>query len=259
MDHDDVLDVSVRIGLVCYGIVYLLMAWLTLQLVFGDHEGQVSGTGALRQLAANDIGRLTLYVVAAGFAALVVWQVLEAAVGHRDETGAKRLGKRLVSVGRALVYGVLGWAALQIAMGSGQSKSGTDSYTAQLMSLPFGPFLVGLVGVGILVYAGAQVYLGWEEKFLEKLDFDGRTGRDGAAYRWFGKVGYIAKGAAFAVVGALFVFAAWTHEPDKSAGLDQALLQLLQQPFGPFLLALVAVGFACYGLFCFAWARHLDR
>ncbi|MGZ4457203.1 MAG: DUF1206 domain-containing protein, partial [Nocardioides sp.] len=31
------------------------------------------------------------------------------------------------------------------------------------------------------------------------------------------------------------------------------------QPFGPFLLGLIAVGIACYGLFCFARARHLSR
>jgi hypothetical protein len=24
-------------------------------------------------------------------------------------------------------------------------------------------------------------------------------------------------------------------------------------------LVLIAIGFACYGLFCFAWAKHLAR
>jgi hypothetical protein len=55
------------------------------------------------------------------------------------------------------------------------------------------------------------------------------------------------------------VYAALTHDADKSGGLDQALLKVLDQPFGPLLLALAAAGIACYGLFCFAWARHLDR
>ena len=47
--------------------------------------------------------------------------------------------------------------------------------------------------------------------------------------------------------------------PDKSGGLDVALHKVLQQPFGGPMLFLIAAGFACYGLFCFAWARHLDR
>jgi Domain of Unknown Function (DUF1206) len=261
MDHDDALDVGVRVGLVSYGIVHLLMAWLALQLVFGDRGGSVSGAGAMRQLAANELGRISLYVVAAGLAALVVWQLFEAAAGHRDERGAKRAGQRVVSLGRVVIYGVLGWGALRIAMGGGQSggSASTDSYTARLMDLPFGVILVGLVGAVIVGIAIGLAWNGWREKFLEMLDGRAHTGKDGQTYRWFGKAGYISKGVAFAVVGGLFLYAAWTHDPDKSGGLDQALLQLLEQPFGPVLLALVAAGIACFGLFCFAWARHLDR
>ena len=61
------------------------------------------------------------------------------------------------------------------------------------------------------------------------------------------------------VIGGLFVYAAVTHDAQKSAGLDQALQKIVQQPFGQILLALVAVGIACYGVFAFARARHLDR
>jgi type IV secretory pathway VirB2 component (pilin) len=74
-----------------------------------------------------------------------------------------------------------------------------------------------------------------------------------------GKVGYISKGVAFVIVGGLFVAAGVTHEPKKSGGLDDALRTVLQQPFGPFLLILIAAGIACYGLFCFARARHLAK
>jgi hypothetical protein len=55
----------------------------------------------------------------------------------------------------------------------------------------------------------------------------------------------------------LFAYAALTHDPDKSGGLDQALVKVLDQPFGPALLAAIAVGFACFGVFCFARARHI--
>ncbi|HRC85420.1 MAG TPA: Clp protease N-terminal domain-containing protein, partial [Thermoanaerobaculia bacterium] len=57
-----------------------------------------------------------------------------------------------------------------------------------------------------------------------------------------GEGGYTAKGVAFGIVGVLFVVAGLTHDPKKSGGLDQALFELLDKPFGPLLLALVAVG-----------------
>jgi hypothetical protein len=100
---------------------------------------------------------------------------------------------------------------------------------------------------------------GWTEKFRDHLGPGATVGKDGSAYVLFGKVGYLSKGVAIGVVGVLFLWAAWTHDPQKSGGLDQALSRVLHQPFGPVLLGLIALGIACYGLFCFAWAKHLDR
>ena len=259
IDADDALDVSVRVGLVSYGIVHLVMAWLALQMAFGDRAGKVSGSGAFQQLAGNDLGRISLFVFAGGLGALVVWQVAEALVGHRDEDGAQRLGKRLLSAGRAVVFAVVGYAALQTALGGGSGGSSTDSMTGRLMSQPFGPWLVGLVGVVIFGIAVGYAWTGLSERFLKKLRSGGRGRKESNAYRWFGKVGYLAKAVAFAVVAWFFVYAALTHDADKSAGLDKALLEVLRQPFGPILLGLIAVGIAAYGLFCFAWARHVDR
>lgn len=259
-EDSDLLDHAVRVGLVSYGVVHLLVAWLAVQLTTAQGSGQASNSGALHQLAQSGLGRWSLYVVAAGFAALVVWQGIEAVAGHRDEEGGKRVWKRVVSGVKVVIYAVIGWSALSIATGSsGGGGGGTDTYTAKVMSMPAGPWLVGAVGLVVIGVGMALVYRGWSEKFLNKLTGEGKSGQSGRAYTWFGKAGYTAKGIALAIIGALFVSAAWTHDPQKSGGLDQALSKLLQQPFGAPMLIAVAAGIACYGLFCFAWARHLDR
>ena len=258
-DDSDWMDHAVRVGLVSYGIVHLIVAWLAIRLALGDAGGNASGQGALHELAQNTAGQISLYVVAAGFAALVVWQAMEAIWGHRDEDGAKRLGKRLTSAGKVVIYLSLGVTAFKTAIGSSSGGGGTDGMTAKLMGAPFGPVLVGAVGVGILVVAGFLVYRGLAETFRDKLDVKGTVGTDGRAYVVLGKVGYVSKGVAIAIVGVLFLYAAFTHDPNKSGGLDQALHKVLQQPFGAPILVVIALGLACYGLFCFAWARHLDR
>lgn len=258
-EDSKVLDHAVRVGLVSYGIVHLLLAWLAFQLVFGERSGQASNSGALHQLAQSGLGRTSLYVVAAGFAALVVWQAFEAVFGHRDEEGKKRVWKRFVSAVKVVIYGTIGYSALDIASGSDTKGGGTDTWTAKLMSMPLGVWLVAAVGLVVAGVGVNLVYRGWAEKFLSKLDIDGSTGRSGRAYAVFGKAGYTAKGVALVIIGMLFLSAAWTHDPEKSGGLDQALSKLLQQPFGAPMLVAVAAGIACYGLFCFAWARHLDR
>jgi hypothetical protein len=172
----------------------------------------------------------------------------------------KRVLKRLASAGKAVVYAALGVSAIKIAAGGGSSSgSGTDSMTARLMSLPAGPVLVFIVGVVILVIAGAHVYKGLTEDFRDKLNLKGNTGTSGRINVGLGKAGYVSKGVALGIVAGLFCYAAVTHDPQKSGGLDQALKTVLDQPFGAPLLVLIALGLACYGLFCFAWARHLDR
>ena len=133
------------------------------------------------------------------------------------------------------------------------------SVIATLMRAPGGPLLVAAVGLGVLVVAGFLAHRGWTEKFTSKLDSRGRTGKEGRAYVLSGKIGYLGKAVAIAIVGALFLYAAATQDPRKSGGLDVALHKILQQPYGGPVLVVVALGFAGYGVFCFAWARHLDR
>ena len=258
-DNSSALDHAVRIGLVAYGVVHLLVAWVAAKLALGDRSENASTDGALGQLAQTPVGGVLLYVVAAGFGALVLWQLVEAVGGHRDEEGSRRLLERLGSVLKAVLYGSLGWSALRIAMGSGSDGGGTDATTAKVMVMPGGQLLVGLVGLAVAGYAARQVYRGLSESFMDNLTARGRIGEAGTAFVTFGKVGYVSKGLAFLVVAGLFVWAALTHDPRKSGGLDQALQKVLEQPYGSVLLLALAAGIACYGLFAFAWARHLDR
>lgn len=257
-DDSDWLDHAVRIGLVAYGIVNLMIAWLALQLALGQGTGQASNQGAMNQLAQQPLGGVLVWLVAIGMFLLVVWRLVEAAAGHRGEDGSDRLRKRLVSLGKAVTYAVVGVSALKVALNAGSGGQKSD-VTATIMGWPGGQWIVALIGVAAMVYGGNLVRRAFTEKFREHLSGEGQGGEAGRAYIWFGKAGYTARGVAFVVIGGLFVYAGLTHEPTRAGGLDDALRTVLQQPFGPVLLGLIAVGIACYGLFCFARARHLSR
>ncbi len=262
-DGSDWLDVAARVGLTAYGVVHLVTAWLALQLAFGDRQGSPSSSGAISELAQQPFGKVLVWAVAIGMFLLVVWQGIEAVAGHRDEDGGKRTGKRLLSAGKCAVYAAIGISAVKVAVGSGSSgkssEKQTDSMTATIMDLPAGQLLVGAVGLGIVGVGVAFAVRAWTEKFAKHLDAEGKSGSTGTAYLWFGKVGYAAKGVALGVVGSLFCYAALTHDAEESGGLDQALHEVLDKPFGPVLLGVIAVGIGCYGLFCLARARHLSR
>jgi Domain of Unknown Function (DUF1206) len=261
VENSEWFERGIRAGLVAYGVVHLLIAWLALQLAFGDREGSASSKGAMQQLAEQPAGTFLLWLVALGMLILVLWKLLDAWKGHEDEDeDTKKLAKKGFDVLKAVLYGTIAVSALRTAIGSGSSsKGGTDSTTAKVMDLPGGQILVGLIGLAIIAYGANQVRTAYTEKFREKIGAGGTSGQSGRAYVVFGKVGYTAKGVAIVIVGSLFLYAAATHEAKKSGGLDQALHTVLEQPFGPVLLGVIAVGIACYGLFCFARARHLVK
>ena len=254
------LDHAIRAGLVAYGVVHLLVAWLAIQLAFGDKEDKASNSGAMHYLVQQPMGGLLVWMVAVGMFLLVVWRLLEFAFGYPEESDdAKRWRKRATSLFKAAIYGALGWSAVTTATGDASKGGGTDSTTAKLMQLPGGQLIVGGVGLAIIAYGISLIVRGWTEKFRENLDAQGQSGQDGSAYVMLGKVGYIAKGIAIAIVGGLFGYAAITHQAKKSGGLDQALQTVLEQPFGPVLLTAIGAGIGAYGLFCFARAKHLSR
>ncbi|WP_028651955.1 DUF1206 domain-containing protein [Nocardioides halotolerans] len=253
------LDHAARIGLVAYGLVHLVLAWLAVQLALGDNEGSADSQGAVQQLAEQPFGEALVWAVGIGMFLLALWQALEALFGYRQEQGFTRVRKRVTAAGKAVVYVVIGVSAVRAATGpSSSQKDGTDSTTAKIMGWPGGQAIVVVVGLVIIGMGAYLVHRAWTEKFAKHINAEGKTGETGKAYLWFGKAGYTAKGVTFGVVGALFLYAGLTHDPKKSGGLDQALHKVLQQPFGPFLLVVIALGLACYGLFCFARARHFN-
>ena len=259
--QSDMLAWAIRGGLVGYGVMHMLVGWVAVRLVLTSASGTATGKGALGQLAGDASGRVTLAAMAVGFAALVVWQVLAAAVGYRDRDGWSRHVMRSGALCRAVVWGYLAVTTTQLAVSGGSIRSGSpSSTTATVMSWPQGAWILMLVGV---VVAGIGIGLGifgWRVEFLEQLDQHARScdGRRVPIVA-LGRVGYVTKGLALVVVGIVLVWAAWTHDPHKSGGLDQALQELLGGTIGKAAIIVVAVGLGCFGLFLMARARHLNR
>ncbi len=256
--HDSTtLDVLIRVGLVAYGILHLVVAWLAVQVAWTHKQKQASSKGAIRTMAEQPFGSVLLWILAVGLAALAVWQLLEAAFGHRQEEGKKRLYKKGTSVGRAIVYLVLAFSAVKVVTSSGGSSKSSSkrALTARLLAASGGQLLVALVGVAIIAVGIVLISKAVRTSFKKDLGPKVRSGTGGDAVVRLGQVGYTAKGIALGIVGALFVWAAASYDPKKAGGLDTALKTLLDQPYGKWLLSLVALGLAAFGAYCLAWAR----
>lgn len=160
--------------------------------------------------------------------------------------------RRLKSAGKAGLYLAMALAAAGVLLGGrADSARQTRDVTALLLSLPVGQALVAVTGLAIVGAGVFHVVKGLRRRFARDL-----AGQPGPALTAVGVAGFVAKGLALAVVGALFCQAALTHDPSQSTGIDGALETLLRVPAGPAIVAAVGAGFAAYGVYSFARARY---
>jgi hypothetical protein len=244
-------------GFIGYGILHLAVAWLAVQIALGHASDSGDQSGAFRTLAGQPFGRFLLIFVVVGLCAMAIWQLLLAVDGHRDQRGAARAFERLASAARVAIYAALAFTAGKVVKGAPASSADQqENATAGIMARPAGIFLVALAGLVVLAVGIGLIWYGWKRKFERKLMVGSMSTRARQWARRLGRVGYIAKGVAFGIVGLLLFDAAITHNPAKSRGLDAALHTLVQQPFGAVLLIAVGVGFAAFGVYCFFQSRY---
>lgn len=253
-----VVDRLARAGLVSRGVVYLVVGLLALSVVLGGDE-RTDKAGALRAIADRPLGEPLLVVMVVGFLGYAAWRLLSAAVGHREDDEPKRSGKRLLSLGRGLFYAGVAVTTVRFLL-QGQRSSGdrTASLTGQVLATTGGQtavLVLGLVvvgtGLGIAVRAARQK----QEKRLESHRIPPvlRT-----PITVVGVVGLVGRGLVMALVGAFLVKAAWVFEADEARGLDAALKELAEQPFGRGLLSLAVVGLIGYALWSFVEAAYRE-
>ncbi|MGX6601110.1 DUF1206 domain-containing protein [Micromonosporaceae bacterium Da 78-11] len=251
------LEYLARGGFVGYGIIHLLFAWLAVQIAFGNSGKESDQSGALSELATKPFGKFLVVVVIIGMVALAVWQAFEAAIGEGGEQDKAAIAERVVSGIRAVIYLGIAWSGFRIVQGAGSSNADSQEKAAStLMDATGGRWLVGLIGI-VVVGVGVGLFIyGLLKKFEKHLNTQQMNVTVRKTTRRLGMAGYTAKGVAYAIAGVLVVAAAVTYDPDKARGLDAALRTLAQASYGPWLLGLIALGIAAFGVYCFSQAKY---
>ncbi|GLW94917.1 DUF1206 domain-containing protein [Actinokineospora globicatena] len=251
-----------RIGMVFYGGVHLIIAWLAIQVVVGQTGEQTDSKGAIAEIAETTLGPVLLWALTLGLFLFALWQVTEGLAGYTYVSQPrKRLAKRLGAGARAITAAGIGIAALDFAMGAGSTDSTgkQQALTAKVLAMPFGQVMVGLVALGILAIAAVIFHKGVKRSFERDLDMSELPAGTRDLVHHVGRAGWIGKGLAYGVIAVLVGLAAIHADPARSGGMDKALHTVAAQPYGVILLAVIALGLAAFGVYCFAAAKaHRD-
>jgi hypothetical protein len=242
-----------RLGYAARGVVYLIVGGLAAQAAVGTGGGRTTDAeGALSTVLRQPFGKFLLGVLALGLIGYSVWRFVQAIKDPEHEgSHAKGLGKRLGYFLNGVVHLSLAVAAVGMLIGAawGGGGDGAQDWTARLMALPAGIWLVGAVGVAVAGFGLYQLYSAWTVKLDEELDLHRMTG---TVRQWtvrFGRFGMAARGVVFGIIGISLLIAASQANPSEARGLGEALQALRGHAYGPWLLGGVAFGLVAYGLY----------
>ncbi|MEU6126414.1 DUF1206 domain-containing protein [Streptomyces sp. NPDC047123] len=249
-----------RAGFVGRGVLYLLIGALALRIAFSDGGGrQADRGGALAEIAEKPFGNILLWLLGAALAGMALWRLSEVCFGQAGPDGDKA-SKRALAGARCVFYGfvsysILAYAAGDKGSGSGESDRQTQDATAKVLDWPAGQWIVAAAGAGVV---GAGLWIAGRalmRKFRDRLRLSEMSHHQRRGVDILGIAGGTARGVVFGVAGGFAVTAALQHEPGEAKGMDNTLRSFADTTGGPWLLALIALGLATFGLFSWANAR----
>ena len=251
-DAEPWIERFARIGYFAIGIVYLIAGVLTAAAAVQDRMNTTDRDEALAFILDKPFGKAVLLLMAIGLAGYSLWRITSAFVDS-DRRGREAMGlaKRAAAFISGVVYGAVMIQMVRLVMGYG--SGGSDNAEAaqsasSVMELPFGRVLVAVAGVVLVATGVYQLAQAFKSKLSRRLDLSTLSPQTRAAIVQVSRFGIAARGIVFAIVGISLVMAAVRYDPSAARGLSGALIEISQQPFGHFLLAIVAIGLAAFGV-----------
>lgn len=250
------LDLVARLGFTARGVIYVLIGALALAIAFGKRAPAADRTGALQLVAAQPFGKVLLWLLVIGFAAMALWRFAQAGYGVKGD-GHHGADEALAAC-RGVVYAVFSygtWHFVQQNLLPPSTNQQSADFTAKAMAHSGGRILVVVVG---LVIVGIGVYMirqGVTKAFLDDLRFRGAKARTRSIVEKLGMIGNVARGVVFSAIGVFMVIAAARFDPAQAKGIDATLRTFAHTPLGPWLLAVVAIGMAVFGTYSMCEAR----
>jgi Domain of Unknown Function (DUF1206) len=251
-EYSPVMEIMTRLGYGVRGFVYVMMGLLSLGVALGIGGALASPQAAIAAIGKQPAGLILLWVVLVGIISYAAWGLVRAVMDPLDNgRDLKGLLARFGFLNSAFGYAILALSTFGYITGASQKTAGSQnhSFTASIMALPGGRWALGILGAAVLAGGLYQIYLGFSKDFNEQFKSYVLTSKEVKLTTSVGRFGTSARGIVFALVGALIVLAAFRANPSQPVGMDTALATLIHQPFGMWVLGIVAVGLISFGLY----------
>lgn len=244
------LEPFARAGFAARGIVYLALGYFALLSQHGTQAATV-----LERLREAPLGGALLVLMAFGLFGYGLWRLFGGIIDLDDEG---RTAYGIVTRIGLIISGLGHWllcagAILILVSGSAGADHQEETAATTAATYPGGLWLIGLVGVIIIITGVGQWLIGARGAFMKFL-----STRQPRFARFAGTLGYGARGVVFIVIGwqVLSVGIGWG---DRALGFDSALDAIARRGW---VFPVVAAGLILFGIFSLMaamWLRIRDE
>jgi flagellar biogenesis protein FliO len=249
--------VMYRLGYAAKGLVFAIIGVMALMLMLGM-GGQLSNpTDALKVINRQPFGQFLLLATGISLLGFVLWRVAQSIfnVEHKPN--------KPMNIAKRIGYAISGATYLSLAIlairgfseGRVQNSEGSVGLTAKALDMPAGPMLVMLTGAIIIGVGIFHAIYGLTKRFMKQYEQGRMTEKERDIVEKAGMIGLPARGFTFGIIGYFFIRAGMHANAAETRNTKGVMEHILSMPMGELILAIIAVGFVCYAVYCFAAAR----
>lgn len=252
----DTLVTAARAGWVARGVLYIILGGLATLAAVGEGGGLHDGQGIVRWIMKLPAGTLLVALSALGFAGYALYCAALLVFGQEDSDGpwASAFTRIKGAIG-CIVYGSLTLTSVQLLLGHHRQGNSKEVWFVSLLHAPWGRFVIGAIGVVLIGFGLYQCVYAVSAKHREEVSVSAMGETESVAFLWIGRIGLIARGVVFGVIGFFTLRAAiMAAESGESTTTSGALREIRDIGWLP--LVIVALGLAAYGVLQLFYAKY---
>ena len=243
-----------RMGYGARGLIYIVIGILAIQVALGVSRKLQDQQGALASIGQQLIGRIFLGIVLIGLVGYALWGLIRAFFDplHKGKD-FKGIWERIGFFISALAYAILIPPTYNFIFSKpGAVQNGIQgiqirNVVSTIFLIPLGKWIVGIIGLIVVVFSLLQVRKALRHNFDEQIKPYSLTSKQTKLVKVLGRVGTVGRAAVVFILGLFLLFAAYNANSAEVKGIDGALLILMHQPYGSWLLGIVSLGLIAFG------------
>src|SRR6266540_464693 len=198
--YSPTMDRLARLGYGVKGIIYITMGFIAFRSAFGKSSTPTDQIGAIREFGKLPYAQILWWAILIGLISYSLWGLIRAFLDPfhkgKDMKGLLARGGYLLS---AITYAsfVLPTYELITGVRRGTGSNQTQKFVIQLMSMPWGRFIVGAIGIGAVAAGLYQIYMGITLNFEKQFKPYALAPEQLSVAKQIGRFGTIARGVVF--------------------------------------------------------------